>query len=67
VTNARSGSVQVTRRNGVRVDSPGDLDLGQPAAWGSDSFAEALRFTGIRYIALNPGASYRGLHDSLVN
>jgi thiamine pyrophosphate-dependent acetolactate synthase large subunit-like protein len=28
---------------------------------------EVLRELGIRYIALNPGASYRGLHDSLVN
>jgi thiamine pyrophosphate-dependent acetolactate synthase large subunit-like protein len=29
--------------------------------------ADALRATDISYIALNPGASYRGLHDSLVN
>jgi thiamine pyrophosphate-dependent acetolactate synthase large subunit-like protein len=28
---------------------------------------EVLRALDIRYIALNPGASYRGLHDSLVN
>ena len=28
---------------------------------------EMLRELGIKYIALNPGASYRGLHDSLVN
>jgi thiamine pyrophosphate-dependent acetolactate synthase large subunit-like protein len=28
---------------------------------------EMLRELGIRYIALNPGASFRGLHDSLVN
>ena len=26
-----------------------------------------LRTFGIEYVALNPGASYRGLHDSLVN
>ena len=35
--------------------------------WVSDVAAEVLRKLGIRYIALNPGASYRGLHDSLVN
>ncbi len=35
--------------------------------WVSDAAAEVLRKLGIRYIALNPGASYRGLHDSLVN
>jgi thiamine pyrophosphate-dependent acetolactate synthase large subunit-like protein len=37
------------------------------AAYGSDVMAETLRDLGLRYIALNPGASYRGLHDSLVN
>ncbi|MGH8058656.1 MAG: thiamine pyrophosphate-binding protein, partial [Candidatus Entotheonellia bacterium] len=35
--------------------------------YGSDLMVEVLRELGIRYIALNPGASYRGLHDSLVN
>src|SRR5258707_1734374 len=37
------------------------------AAFGSDVVAETLRALAIPYIALNPGASYRGLHDSLVN
>jgi thiamine pyrophosphate-dependent acetolactate synthase large subunit-like protein len=37
------------------------------AGFGSDIAAEALRALDIPYIALNPGASYRGLHDSLVN
>src|SRR5437016_5317185 len=36
-------------------------------AFGSDVIAETLRALEIPYIALNPGASYRGLHDSLVN
>ncbi len=35
--------------------------------WGSDAVAAMLRELDIRYIALNPGASYRGLHDSIVN
>ncbi len=35
--------------------------------WGSDIAADMLRALGIKYVALNPGASYRGLHDSLVN
>ena len=38
-----------------------------PTHWGSDTIAECLRAMGIPYLALNPGASYRGLHDSLVN
>ena len=37
------------------------------AAYGSDVVADALRALDIPYIALNPGASYRGLHDSIVN
>lgn len=37
------------------------------AAWGSDIAAQMLRRLGIPFIALTPGASYRGLHDSLVN
>ncbi len=37
------------------------------ALFGSDVLAEALRDIGVPYVALNPGASYRGLHDSLVN
>src|SRR5437870_8212834 len=37
------------------------------AGFGSDVVAETLRALDIPYIALNPGASYRGLHDSLVN
>ena len=35
--------------------------------FGSDAVAETLRDLGIPYIALTPGASFRGLHDSLVN
>jgi thiamine pyrophosphate-dependent acetolactate synthase large subunit-like protein len=35
--------------------------------WGSDAIAAMLRALDVPYLALNPGASYRGLHDSLVN
>ena len=47
-----------------------DRTEGQPdgkVAWGSDIAAQMLRRFGIPYVSLNPGASYRGLHDSLVN
>ncbi len=37
------------------------------AQFGSDVVADALRALDVPYIALNPGASYRGLHDSIVN
>lgn len=35
--------------------------------FGSDPMAETVRALGFPYIALTPGASFRGLHDSLVN
>ena len=35
--------------------------------WGSDAIAAMLRELDIPYVALNPGSSYRGLHDSIVN
>jgi len=41
--------------------------LANGAEFGSDVVADTLRDLGIEYIALNPGASFRGLHDSLVN
>src|SRR5262249_30613816 len=45
----------------------GHLNLCSRGLYGSDLMVEVLRALGIRYIALNPGASYRGMHDSLVN
>lgn len=35
--------------------------------YGSDLAVEILKSLGIKFVALNPGASFRGLQDSLVN
>jgi acetolactate synthase-1/2/3 large subunit len=35
--------------------------------WQSDIIVDMIKRYGFEHIALNPGASYRGLHDSLVN
>jgi thiamine pyrophosphate-dependent acetolactate synthase large subunit-like protein len=35
--------------------------------FGSDLLVDRLAGLGVQYLALNPGASIRGLHDSLVN
>ncbi len=35
--------------------------------YGSDVMVDAMKAQGFKYISLNPGSSYRGLHDSLVN
>ena len=35
--------------------------------YGSDLMVDALQAHGFRYVSLNPGSSFRGLHDSIVN
>lgn len=69
----------MTESNRQRAAAPhapanllGEFDRPLPAGvnapqFGSDVVADALRAIEVPYIALNPGASYRGLHDSLVN
>jgi thiamine pyrophosphate-dependent acetolactate synthase large subunit-like protein len=52
------------RASTPEVPTPSGVD---GAAYGSDLVADTLRSLGINYIAINPGASYRGLHDSIVN
>src|SRR5574342_302384 len=37
------------------------------AEWGSDVVVDLLKAFDFEYIAINPGATFRGLHDSLVN
>src|SRR5215813_11494202 len=46
-----------------RIEGKPDVKV----AWGSDIAAQMLRRFGIPFISLNPGASYRGFHDSIVN
>jgi thiamine pyrophosphate-dependent acetolactate synthase large subunit-like protein len=50
-----------------QTNTPPILIESPEMAWGSDVVAELLRRLELPFIALNPGASYRGLHDSLVN
>ena len=52
--------------SGVRAEAP-VASPEQKEVWGSDAIAAVLRAIEIPYLALNPGASYRGLHDSIVN
>lgn len=38
-----------------------------PAEWGSDVVVDLLHELDVPYVPMNPGSSFRGLHDSLVN
>lgn len=48
-----------------------DIDRPAPSEtetlYGSDALAVMMRKLEVPYVALNPGSSFRGLHDSLVN
>src|SRR5205085_1994065 len=64
---AKASSVTVAHPSLRELDRPVKLAAANAPGWGSDVVAETLRALEIPYIALNPGASYRGLHDSIVN
>jgi thiamine pyrophosphate-dependent acetolactate synthase large subunit-like protein len=49
------------------MDARDGTEIKAGRLFGSDVVADALREQAIPYICINPGASYRGLHDSLVN
>jgi thiamine pyrophosphate-dependent acetolactate synthase large subunit-like protein len=58
----------------AKNDLPRDVALEVPnhtgtptVTWGSDAVAAMLKALDLPYITLNPGASYKGFHDSLVN
>ena len=67
----KSGPIREDQRLSVRDDQPTEAAAierpvpsgANAAGFGSDVVAETLRALDIPYIALNPGASYRGLHD----
>jgi thiamine pyrophosphate-dependent acetolactate synthase large subunit-like protein len=61
-----SSNVSIDTHASAKIERPVSLPAGS-SLFGSDAVAEALRALDIPFIALNPGASYRGLHDSLVN
>jgi thiamine pyrophosphate-dependent acetolactate synthase large subunit-like protein len=52
----------------VLVDRPAKLKARRNRPeYGSDAMAEVVRGLGFKYAFLNPGSSYRGFHDSLIN
>jgi thiamine pyrophosphate-dependent acetolactate synthase large subunit-like protein len=65
-TARKSTQSKIRQANKSPFDRP--QNLGKPQLkWGSDVVAEVTRRLDLKYIALVPGASYRGFHDSIVN
>jgi thiamine pyrophosphate-dependent acetolactate synthase large subunit-like protein len=75
VTTAKAKAAPAAEKSPAHAAHPSIRALERPAnltgtnapGFGSDVVADTLRALEIPYIALNPGASYRGLHDSIVN
>ena len=66
-THARK-AIETNNRHSKRAQIDRPQNLGKPQMkWGSDVVAEITRRLNLKYIALVPGASYRGFHDSIVN
>ena len=51
----------------VAREQPDNIASNREMKWNSDLAAEMLRILDVPYIAINPGASYRGFEDSIVN
>jgi Thiamine pyrophosphate-requiring enzymes [acetolactate synthase, pyruvate dehydrogenase (cytochrome), glyoxylate carboligase, phosphonopyruvate decarboxylase] len=58
---------RVTAPDAAPLDNEQPTPTQTAALFGSDLIADTLRRLDIPFIALVPGASFRGLHDSLVN
>jgi len=52
---------------GPSIDKPVNLKGHNRPEYASDAMADTLRAIGFKYAFVNPGSSYRGLHDSMVN
>lgn len=62
--NAPTKPARISTIDAPAQKMPSDFD---GTFWNSDTIAELLRDIGLEHIAICPGSSFRGLHESLVN
>ena len=75
VAGKASGAVPVVPPRGVaplmpraaEVEDPSDVEVLTTERPGSDFMVDVLKSLGIEYVAANPGSSFRGLHESVIN
>ena len=65
-TSAKASDKSAADASIAALERPNSAGANAPG-FGSDVVADTLRALDIPYIAVTPGASYRGLHDSIVN
>src|SRR5690349_18026197 len=76
---AAAGGLEQESQNPPRVTPPGDATAARETAPppkvdvyttdrpGADFMTDVLKSLDFEYVAANPGSSFRGLHESLVN
>jgi thiamine pyrophosphate-dependent acetolactate synthase large subunit-like protein len=71
----RSRAQQIEARNAPPPPLPAEAEIGTPATLdvltetrsGSDFMVDVIKSLGIEYVCSNPGSSFRGLHESVIN
>ncbi len=66
---------QIEARNASPPPLPAEAEIGTPAKLdvltetrsGSDFMVDVIKSLGIEYVCSNPGSSFRGLHESIIN
>ena len=51
----------------AEAGTPPEMDVLTTARSGSDFMVDVIKSLGIEYIAANPGSSFRGIHESVIN
>ena len=72
---AASRAQQLEARNAPPRPMPPEAEIGTPAKLevltetrsGSDFMVDVIKSLGIEYVCSNPGSSFRGLHESVIN
>jgi acetolactate synthase I/II/III large subunit len=70
-----SRAQQIEARNAPPPPLPAEAEIGTPATLdvltetrsGSDFMVDVIKSLGIEYVCSNPGSSFRGLHESVIN
>ena len=70
-----SRAQQIEARNAPPTPLPAEAEIGTPAKLdvltetrsGSDFMVDVIKSLGIEYVCSNPGSSFRGLHESVIN
>ncbi|HEV7967153.1 MAG TPA: thiamine pyrophosphate-binding protein [Candidatus Acidoferrales bacterium] len=63
---SRAGTAQPMPKQ-LEAETPAALDVLTENRSGSDFMVDVIKSLGIEYVASNPGSSFRGLHESVIN